>query len=150
MASLKITSGEQADKYYPLANRPLTGGRDPGAGHPDPRSEGRPKAFPDPKRGRGLCRRGFSESKWRLRERREDQRGTPAPGRRRDHDRRHPAGLLQCRRSRSNRRPSEAKRRRPPRPRRPNDNRLIRAATVRKRRMAWPSGGWHGQAKHGG
>ena len=29
MASLKITSGEQADKYYPLANRPLTGGRDP-------------------------------------------------------------------------------------------------------------------------
>ncbi|MFQ5411729.1 MAG: FHA domain-containing protein [Phycisphaerae bacterium] len=29
MASLKITSGEKAGSHYPLAKRPLTGGRDP-------------------------------------------------------------------------------------------------------------------------
>ncbi|MFQ5411309.1 MAG: FHA domain-containing protein [Phycisphaerae bacterium] len=29
MASLKITSGEQVGKYFRIANRPLTGGRDP-------------------------------------------------------------------------------------------------------------------------
>lgn len=29
MASLLITSGDQAGKYFPLANRPLAAGRDP-------------------------------------------------------------------------------------------------------------------------